>query len=454
MEQSEGHPLSNRGAIQSQNRHPLITPGAGGIDTVSFVFRWGVTEEGHKSAEEAQAWAKIRSRFREASYELDTERGVANLWGNNRTGSYTSDLLLPGGIRFGITPRSYSIWVEGRLGALLSGDKKNGDLPPADFLRVAALRAAADLSVLFGFDASGEKLFASARVALRRIDIAGEISCSSPSLGLSLLRGFANLSFAGHRVTDAYGSNGRIETVNLRERSKKKGGGKIRFRIYDKGVESGSHRPGERLRFERELHFQSKNQMPVELVTSADVRGWWRKGWEPWIGKDLDKHGLKVCSLDEAAEAVLAMADSGELKWETAQRLAGALLVRRVRGEQWWEEQGSREAGYRWKKQMKELGVIPARSVSAPIDLGEALKSAADALVVAPLRFCEVPRRAVEGWETVTFEEMLKKTEEEMLERFEEILDADLGDKHPLTRWARAELAERSDQGEQHRRAA
>lgn len=377
METSPSVPPSNRHTVgvESNSSSPSpISGGAGGIDTVSLVFRFGDPEEGIL----LDAFDLIEEKISWGQREIKTALGWVKFRGKMRE-TLTLDVSLPGGVKLGITPQSRSVWIEGRLSAILSGDKEDRNLYPVDFLRVAALRAAADVADLFELreDLDPLPLFLGSTVSLRRLDVTSEIS-SPASYGLSLLRGFANLSFAGERPIEIWGKENRIETINLRERGKGKRK-KIRFRIYDKGSESGSHRPGERIRFERQLRFQGKKQPLISSISPEDAREWWRQGYEPWIGKDLDRHGLKVLPFERAAEKILLMTEKGALDWQKAERHLGTIAICLMRGESWWKDLGHRDAGYRRFRELKDLGISVSPG-SVEIDLGDALQVAEESI--------------------------------------------------------------------------
>ncbi len=402
---------SNRHRSCSETKSGLF-PVRGGIDTISFIFRWGDQNGLYPPEEDTGAqWSAISRRLKLDRSELETTQGTVQLFGSEHR-TLVSDLELPGGIRFGITPRSYAVWVEGRAAAMLTGDRSNLDLIPPAFIRVAALRVAADICQVFGLPGGewSRTLFASAEVGVRRLDIAAEIG-SSAAYGLQLLRGFSHCSLAGQRKVDCWTSGGVVQTVNLREKSRK-----IRFRIYDKGVETGSCSAGERIRFERELRWVKADQPRIDEIGPSELRKWWRQGWEPWIGKDLEGHGVGVYPLDEAADRVLRAAETGEITWQSAERLCGALMVRRVRGEQWWKEQsGKGDAGWSRLRELKKLGIIPA-STSKPIDLGEALETAEQGLAESPLLHATVPSRKEDSWGVPSFDQMLRAVE--LLDRY------------------------------------
>ena len=376
METSPSVPPSNRHSLKAVSNSASPSPiscGIGGIDTISLVFRFADPEEGCLF----DAYDGLEERIDWNSRRIKTLNGWVGFRGKMRE-TLTLDAELPGGVSIGFTPQSRSIWIEGRLAAILSGDRDNRNLYPLDFLRVAALRAAADIADLLELREFIDPLplFLGGKVSLRRLDVTSEISCP-PHYGLQLLRGFANISYAGERPVEIWGKEKRIETINLRDRGTVKR--RIRFRIYDKGTESGSHMPGERIRFERQIRFQGKKQPVISSLSPEDAIQWWRAGFEPWFGSDLEKHGLKVMPFERASEKILKMAEAGSLKWEKAERLLGSLVICLMRGENWWKDLGHRDAGYRRIRELRDLGISVSPG-GIEVDLGDALAVAEESI--------------------------------------------------------------------------
>lgn len=408
-------------SVSNTGSSPL-SGGIGGIDTVSFTFRFPEPEEGIF----LDAFDVIESRVNWSAREIKTVMGYGKLSGKMRESLRLIDLNLPGGVTFGFTPKSRSFWVEGRLAAMLSGSSKDLNLYPMDFLRIAASRCASDVADLFEIqdDLSPLPWNLGAVVSLRRLDVTTEIS-SPASYGLQLLRGFANLSMAGDRPINIWLKEKRVETISLYERGKKKR--RIRFRIYDKGSQTGSHRPGERIRFERQLRWTGKKQPVLSSVGLDDARRWWREGYEPWLGKDLNEHGLRMMPFERASEQILKRAEAGSLDWKKAEMLIGALVICLMRGENWWKDEGHRDAGYRRFRELRQLGIALAPG-SVEVNVGDALQVAEESISSAPVSLPDLAKRRgvePEEWrleakrqlQQVVAEHEEKKKEEEKRKR-------------------------------------
>lgn len=374
----EGLSPSNRQSHRGHSRK-RFSPLPGGIDTVSIVFRW-------EDLADWQTWAR---KINVSSRRLRTGLfGSVELIGNPAR-KLRVNQPLPGGIQWGFLPKSQSVWIEGRLAPMLSGDKETKDLLPAPFLRVAALRAAADISeiCLDGLDLP-TRLFSRASIGLSRLDYAAEISCS-PADGLVFLSGFSQISGAAKRKVVVWLSENRVETIYLSEKSQKR-----RIRIYDKALETGEGAPGSRIRFERELRWEAADRIAIDRADASFLKEKWIQGFEPWFGKDpIGKPNLRVYPLDEAADEIIGKMEAGELDPASGERLLGTLMLNRRRGEGWWKDnQGKTDIAYRRRKDLKDLG-ITVGAVREQIDLSEGLKAAGESLFEPQLFSGLVPPR-------------------------------------------------------------
>jgi hypothetical protein len=331
-------------------------------------------------------WSTWDKRLSLRHRHFRSEEGLIEVFGNPAR-KLTAAKKLPGDIRFGFLPRSNGVWVEGRLSAMLSGDRQVRDLMPASFLNVAVERTSEDLSGLLGPFDFADGLFMDASVSLNRLDIAAEIACESAA-GIEILRGLSHLALGGQRPLSAWGRQGRVETVYLAERSKKN-----RMRIYDKATESGEGAAGSIIRFERELRWLKRDRIALAEADHTFLRDKWLDGLAPWFGsKPLADPVLQIYPLDGAADEIINQAETGGLTFEAAERLLGALLIRRRRSESWWKEQGHKDAGYRRSRQLKALGINVA-PVESRIELGEALRAAEQSIETAERSKGAVPVR-------------------------------------------------------------
>lgn len=337
---------------------------SGGIDTIGVVFRW-------EDPDDWSTWFE-RVDLRSRRFRLP-KREECPLLGNAAR-KLRLDIDLPGGIRFGLLPRSSGVWIEGRLAPMLSGDKADNRLMPPKFITEASERVAKDISeICLDLLDFPEDLFSRAEKRVNRLDFSAELCCE-PGAGLELLRGLSQLSNSSDRPIRVWSRQGRVENVELRTRAKT--GRNIDMRIYDKGAQSRQAPAGTIIRFEREIRWRKSDQPLIEELSNSTLREKWAGAFEPWLGKEF-LFGIKpkVFGLSTAADEILKLAESGSLGFQTAERLLGSLVVQEKRGSQWWRDQGHRDAGYRRSKELKGLGITVGQ-VEDPIDLSDAIRAA------------------------------------------------------------------------------
>ncbi len=370
-------PSNSQPSCTDSNNIQFFRPRPGGLDTIGIVFRWS----------EPSDWRTWEGRLSLRNRNFRSESlGLFEVFGNPAR-KLTAATKLPGGIRFGFLPKSNGIWVEGRMSAMLTGQREVRDLMPAAFLRVAVQRAIEDLSELLSPLDFPEGLFLDATVSFSRLDFAAEIA-SEPSAGLEVLRGLSHLALGGQRPLSVWGKQGRVETVYLAERSKK-----TRMRIYDKANESAKGAAGSIIRFERELRWTKRDQPRLDEVSHTFLRDKWLDGLQPWFGSEpTSEPVVEIYPLDDAADAIISQAEEGALTFEAAERLLGALLIRRRRSESWWKDHGHKDAGYRRTRQLKSLG-INVGPVETRIELSGALEAAEQSIAPPRLLPGLVPQR-------------------------------------------------------------
>lgn len=184
---------------------------------------------------------------------------------------------------------------------------------------------------------------------VRRWDAAIDVEKSS-GVGLAILRGVASAEPPARYQVLTHRSKGTrcLETVTWQGAR-----GKV-ARVYDKGVESGSHRrPGERLRFEDQRRWQKRDRWTLENVAI---------GGGPAI---LFRHrfesvrqatkGLIVTSISGAAEKLQERVEAGEIQPGMATKLIGHLVLERE-----GIELGSRMTRYRHRRLAREVGIVLA----------------------------------------------------------------------------------------------
>jgi hypothetical protein len=104
-----------------------------------------------------------------------------------------------------------------------------------------------------------------ARVA--RVDPAGELAFADGREGLRLLRGLASLDVPHVKLGVEGIKGGNVQTVTLRSVR----GKTVLGRLYDKGVESGTHAPGERVRYEAQVRSRKAREDWASAFDSAEA---------------------------------------------------------------------------------------------------------------------------------------------------------------------------------------
>jgi hypothetical protein len=257
---------------------------------------------------------------------------------------------------------SIALWAEGRLAALVDANEASRRLAaPAELRRAAA--AAARVWRGFGIEV------ADAPVAVRRLDLTAELMFADSRAGLALLRALEGVELPGC-IADAWQRDGRVETIYYRSRAAKRGGGKVKFRVYDKGAELAARdrpdapSPGRLIRFERQLRFEAQDQLAPEIWAQAALA-------PHFIGpfKGVHPHAA-VLTAGEAVDAVIARVESGELSAKVGERLLGTLLLWQRLGGAWggWSD----KTAQRRRRELAEYGLslttdIETAKLSVPV---------------------------------------------------------------------------------------
>ena len=287
---------------------------------------------------------------------VDGFRGKPHRWGQG--GALVADERGAGGIRLMAWPAYSVVAVEGRLGALLAGDVDDHSLAPASALVDGAVMASDLLSSYSGADVG--------RAAeVRRVDLASELRFGAGSDGLAFLRTVAGMAPA-RLVTDVWrGADGQPQTVYRRTPKR----GVVLDRIYDKGVESGSHAAGLRLRIENQQRPAKSKRVRPDVLSTSDLKGVFGRTMNPYL---LSSEVL-VAGPDGAVAELAARAIRGELTHAKAERLIGSVALLKHGGRAVYDRDGdAHKVGERRSnrrlKALRDAGVVlsdelPAESV-------------------------------------------------------------------------------------------
>jgi hypothetical protein len=306
----------------STNSRPSAKNGAlgtaHGVDTVRFRFREG-----------NDAYLRLRSR------PDGCEQGVrGELWWRE------------GAARVGVYPDGL-VTVEGRAAALVAGDRGDHSLLEPGRLLLAE-RAAAGL------------VAAATRPTLGRVDLAGELRFGDGREGLAFLQALSSIDVPWCKVGIEGRRGDSVETVYARSTN----GRSVLWRAYDKGVESDTAAPGERIRWERQIRMRKVREQTVEQFLEGDLRA-------AFVGRLR-----RVASIGDVvvADVVGAVERLGELALPPTKRdrLTGYLL---------WGGRGdyAPRTAQRLRAELRELGVglDSAQPVRLVVPVGRHLRTLA-----------------------------------------------------------------------------
>ena len=201
---------------------------------------------------------------------------------------------------------------------------------------------------------------------IRRLDLTADLQRTS-TIGRAILTGVAALEAPGQlRSTVHRAPDHAIATVTWEGAS-----GKM-ARTYDKGLESGSHAPGERVRLEDQRRFSASTRVPTEGIHPDYARVLFNRRFSPiWA----PKKGLIVTTLGPAADRVQAAVDAGEITPASGYKIIGYLVA-----EQRGIQLGARMTRYRHRRAARELGLVLADGVveDLEVDLADETAEAAE----------------------------------------------------------------------------
>jgi hypothetical protein len=225
----------------------------------------------------------------------------------------------PSGARVMAWPEYGTVKLECRLGALVDGHRDSHRLGTRDELRLVGDVGAAELAALLGAKPDTRA------VTVGRFDLVTERDCEA-SEGIALLRAMRALCPPGMKLRTFTAADGRVETVSVvTER-----GGRTIFRAYDKGVESGSNPPGERIRFEAQRQLAKRSRPGPNALANSDLAADFGRTIEPFVKGSPVTVTAPSAVVDQLAQQLA----NGDLTAARAERLVGAaeLLRRYGRG--------------------------------------------------------------------------------------------------------------------------
>lgn len=268
----------------------------------------------------------------------------------------------PGGTKLGAFGRGV-FWIEGRADAVITGTSASWSLRPVgDLLDVERIARQA-FDELAGEPAEWYGLRPEAEV--RRFDLAHEFAFDDGRDGLAFMRTVAGMAPPRRKVDVWKGPDGQPQTVYGRMMRS----GVVDFRLYDKGVESGSHAPGERLRYEAQRRPTRARRHRPEALATLDLRAEFGRSISPYLeGGRVIAAGTKA-----TVEKLAQQAAAGEISIAKAERLVGTVEFLREYGRAVYGDerkarrrlQGLRDAGVVLEDALPADRVVPVGQLLA-----------------------------------------------------------------------------------------
>jgi hypothetical protein len=279
----------------------------------------------------------------------------------------------PDGGRLIVWPGHRLVAYESRLAALLAGDAGEHGLATVSELPAGSGCARLAADEILGADPGEDG------AEVRRFDLAAEVLFKQPAEGFAFLASLRGICPPRARTTQEVDVTGAVMTAYVRTERR----GVVLSRIYDKGRESGSHRPGLRVRIE------SQNRPPKAARHTPETLA--KLNLAPTFGRTM-KHYLTAEQLvtagpDGAAAELVAKAHKGEIGFLRAERLAGSVAFLKYAG---------RCAYHDPDNSAKENNRRSARRLKALRDAGIALEHELDPEAVVPVS--QIMRDAIEGF--------------------------------------------------------
>jgi hypothetical protein len=221
----------------------------------------------------------------------------------------------PGGVVVAVFQGA--IRVEGRLDPLMTGDRESWRLRPASDLRDGEARARAVVEHLAGAPMDGGRgYFDDGELA--RVDATHEVEFEEQADGLAFLRSIASMRPSARKVDAIYGVDGQPQTVYFRTPKRFA----VRERIYDKGVESGSHAAGLRVRIEAQRRFPKGRAIHRGSLDRVEPGSYYAEKLQAYAEADTLASGP-----DQARRQLLASVHAGDVSMRVAARLLGDVAI-------------------------------------------------------------------------------------------------------------------------------
>ena len=300
-----GRPRRTLSNSQSQNVSVLPMPEGvqildRGIDTCSIAFR----------PEEQDTIWKHLAVGEELGRRVGSEEAIILADHRiQRRGGWFFEISEPiAGARWFWWRKHRTIVCEGRL-ARIAGEVEDEDGGPATLGSLQDLRTAAVVAPYFFEHMTWPSRLPADGGRLRRLDLAVDLGFPAPCglqsspLGLQFLTMMSCLNVPGLQRTVWYGGS-QAQTVYFRR------GKVVKFRVYDKSVQSGTGPAGTRIRIERQLRWPKRDQPRPGDITAADLERLWTGELKAWAEAGQT---VTVGGITEVHAAILAAVDEGRL---------------------------------------------------------------------------------------------------------------------------------------------
>ena len=222
----------------------------------------------------------------------------------------------PGGIAVAVFQGA--IRVEGRLDPLLTGDRDSWALRPVADLALGEQRAREVVEAIAGAPMDGGRGLYYTDGELARLAAAHELECDDSADGLTFLRAVASMRPGARKVDAVFGVDGQPQTIYFRTPKRFA----VRERIYDKGVESGSHAAGLRVRLEAQRRFPKNRAVPRAALRGVEAGRYFAEKLQAYAETDT-----LVAGPDEARRQLLAKVHAGEISMRVGARLLGDVSI-------------------------------------------------------------------------------------------------------------------------------
>jgi hypothetical protein len=252
---------------------------------------------------------------------------------------------LGSGVRYIAWPDLGIVKGEGRLSALLDGDGTSYRLAARGELVDAEEAMREELRELVGFAPDGRP------AEVSRFDLTTEREFPA-SCGRAVIRGLRSTVPPGRKAKVYELPDGTVESVAYVTARR----GVVGFRAYDKGVESGSHPSGERVRFEAQNRARAGRRHSPETLSSIDLRSAFARSLTPVLQAARE---VEVMHPETAVEKLAGRVARGDLSVARAENMLGSIALLQAFGRSFYDARG----GQRRLKALRDAGVALDREL-------------------------------------------------------------------------------------------